>query len=261
VDPHKIVSHAEWLDARKRLLAKERELTHRRDALARERRELPWERVEKRYVFEGPAGKETLAELFGAHGQLVVYHFMYGPEWEEPCKSCSFWADSFDRIGVHLAHRDVSFVAASRAPYAKLETQQRRFGWTFTWVSSFGSDFNYDFNVSFRPEEVAAGRAQYNFRAAPEWTATVQDLSGRSVFYKNETGEIFHTYTGYARGGEEVLGIYGILDAMPKGRSETGPYHTLADWARPRNMYGKGGEVEANGRYHAPSCGCAVHGG
>ena len=136
---------------------------------------------------------------------------------------------------------------------------RKRMDWKFLWVSSFRNDFNYDFNVSFKPEDVAAGRAQYNFRSAPEWAANIQDLSGRSVFYKNEAGEIFHTYSAYGRGGEEALGIYGIFDATPKGRNETGPYHSLGDWARPRNMYGKGGEVEVNGRYHAPSCGCPAH--
>ena len=233
MDPHKIVSHAEWLDARKRLLAKERELTHRRDALARERRELPWERVEKRYVFEGPAGKETLAELFGAHGQLVVYHFMYGPEWEEPCKSCSFWADSFDRIGVHLAHRDVSFVAASRAPYAKLETQQRRFGWTFKWVSSFGSDFNYDFDVSFRPEDLAKGPVASPVRTEP---VTIDEQVGVSVFAKDASGAIFHTYSTYNRGVDPLNAAYQYLDLVPKGRAEDGLPYPMA-WLRHRDRY------------------------
>ena len=148
----------------------------------------------------------------------------------------------------------------ARAPIEEIEVVRKRMNWKFLWVSSFGSDFNYDFHVSFRPEEVASARAQYNFATAPEWAAGVQDLSGRSVFYKNDAGEIFHTYSAYGRGGEEVLGIYGILDAMPKGRNETGPYHSLGDWARPRNMYGKGGSVEGNGRYHASACGCGAHG-
>ena len=141
----------------------------------------------------------------------------------------------------------------ARAPIEEIEVVRKRMGWQFLWVSSFGCDFNYDFNVSFRREDVVAGRAQYNFRPAPEWVADIQDLSGRSVFYRNEAGEIFHTYSSYGRGGEEVLGIYGILDATPKGRNETGPYHSLTDWARPRTMYGKGGTVEANGRYHGSS--------
>jgi predicted dithiol-disulfide oxidoreductase (DUF899 family) len=151
----------------------------------------------------------------------------------------------------------VSYAVVARAPIDEIEVVRKRMGWKFLWVSSFDSDFNYDFDVSFRPEDVAAGRAQYNYRQAPEWATTVQDLSGRSVFYRNEAGEIFHTYSAYSRGEEEWMGIYGILDAMPKGRNET-VNHSLVDWARPRNMYGKGGEVEANGRYHAPTCGCAV---
>ena len=193
MDPHKIVSHAEWLDARKRLLAKERELTHRRDALARERRELPWERVEKRYVFEGPAGKETLAELFGPHGQLVVYHFMYGPEWEEPCKSCSFWADSFDRIGVHLAHRD----------------------------------------VSFRPEDLAKGPVASPVRTEP---VTIDEQVGVSVFAKDASGAIFHTYSTYNRGVDPLNAAYQYLDLVPKGRDENALPYPMA-WLRHRDRY------------------------
>lgn len=152
----------------------------------------------------------------------------------------------------HLENHDVTFAVVARAPINEIEALRERMGWKFLWVSSFHSDFNYDFNVSFRPEDVAAGRAQYNFQKAPDWTRDVQDLSGRSVFYKNDAGDVFHTYSAYARGGEDVLGIYGILDSTPKGRNETGPHHSLADWARPRNMYGKGGGVEANGRYRPP---------
>ncbi len=159
----------------------------------------------------------------------------------------------------HLENHDVSYAVVARAPIEEIEVVRQRMGWKFLWVSSFASDFNYDFNVSFRPDDVAAGRARYNFGSAPAWAATLQDLSGRSVFYRNEAGEIFHTYSSYGRGGEDGLGIYGILDAMPKGRNESGPYHSLGDWARPRNMYGNGGMVEPNGRYHAPTCGCAVH--
>ena len=155
----------------------------------------------------------------------------------------------------HLENHDVSYVVVARAPIDEIEVVRKRMGWKFLWVSSFRNDFNYDFNVSFRPDDVAAGRAEYNFRAAPEWAAQIQDLSGRSVFYKNEAGEIFRTYSAYGRGGEEVLGIYGILDTMPKGRNEKGPNHSLTDWARPRNMYGKGGTVEASGRYHSPAGG------
>jgi predicted dithiol-disulfide oxidoreductase (DUF899 family) len=160
----------------------------------------------------------------------------------------------------HLANHDVSYVVVARAPIEEIEVVRKRMGWKFLWVSSFNNEFNYDFDVSFRPEDVEAGRARYNFRQAPDWTREVQDLSGRSVFYKNESGEIYHTYSAYGRGGEQVLGIYGILDAMPKGRNETGPNHSLADWARPRDMYGKGGTVAVNGRYQAPAPGGSVHG-
>ena len=159
----------------------------------------------------------------------------------------------------HLENHDVSYAVVARAPIEEIEAVRQRMGWKFLWVSSFGGDFNYDFNVSFKPEDVLTGHAPYNFRPAPEWATRLQDLSGRSVFYKDETGEIFHTYSSYARGGEEVLGIYGILDSMPKGRNDNGPYHSLTDWARPRNMYGKGGEVEVSGRYHAPTCECGTH--
>lgn len=156
----------------------------------------------------------------------------------------------------HLENHDISYVVVARAPIEEIEVVRQRMDWKFLWVSSCNSEFNFDFNVSFRPEDVAAGRAQYNFRQAPDWTRDFLDLSGRSIFYKNEAGEIFHTYSAYGRGGEEVLGIYGILDSMPKGRNKNGPYHSLTDWARPRNMYGKGGNVEPNGRYQ-PACACS----
>jgi predicted dithiol-disulfide oxidoreductase (DUF899 family) len=256
---HQIVSPQEWLKARIALLEREKAWTRQRDQIAAERLALPWVRIEKDYVFAGPQGKLTLLDLFQGRSQLYIKHFMMAPGAKHQCVGCSLEVDHVAGILPHLENHDVSYAAVARAPIEEIEVVRKRMGWTFLWVSSFGSDFNYDFNVSFRAKDVAAGRALYNFRTAPEWTATVQDMSGRSIFYKNEAGEIFHTYSGYARGGEEVLGIYGILDAMPKGRNETGPHHTLADWARPRNMYGKGGEVEGNGRYHALTCDCAVH--
>jgi predicted dithiol-disulfide oxidoreductase (DUF899 family) len=246
-----IVSRAEWLKARTALLEHEKALTRHRDEVSAERLALPRVRVEKAYVFDGPDGKLTLSELFQGCSQLYIKHFMMAPGAQHQCVGCSLEVDHMADLLPHLENHDVSYAAVARAPIEEIEIVRKRMGWRFLWVSSFGNDFNYDFNVSFRPEDVAAGRAWYNFRPAPEWTATVQDLSGRSVFYKNDAGEIFHTYSSYGRGGEEVLGIYGILDAMPKGRNETGPNHSLTDWARPRNMYGKGGSVEANGRYHA----------
>jgi predicted dithiol-disulfide oxidoreductase (DUF899 family) len=249
---HQVVSPAEWFKARVALLEREKALTRHRDEVSAERLALPWVRVDKAYVFDGPNGKLTLSDLFQGRSQLYIKHFMMAPGAEHQCVGCSLEVDHVEGILPHLENHDVSYAVIARAPIEEIEVVRKRMGWKFLWVSSFGNDFNYDFHVTFKPEEVATGRALYNFRPAPEWTATVQDLSGRSVFYKDEAGKIFHTYSAYSRGGEEVLGIYGILDSMPKGRNESGPYHSLGDWARPRNMYGKGGEVEGNGRFHAP---------
>jgi predicted dithiol-disulfide oxidoreductase (DUF899 family) len=259
VNPHKVVSKAEWLVACKDLLKREKEQTHLRDEISRRRRELPWVKVEKEYVFDAPEGKVRLAELFDGRSQLFIKHFMMGPGAPHQCVGCSLEVDHVEGLLEHLENHNVSYVVVARAPIEEIEGVRKRMGWRFRWVSSYHSDFNYDFDVSFRPEDVAAGRALYNFQEAPEWAAGIEDLSGDSVFYKDESGQIFHTYSTYGRGGEQFLGIYGYLDVMPKGRNETGPFHSLTDWARPRNMYGKGGMVEANGRYHARSCGCTVH--
>ena len=256
---HEVVSREEWLERRIALLDHEKALTRHRDLVRAERLRLPWVHVEKEYVFDGPDGKISLLELFQNRSQLYIKHFMMAPGAQHQCVGCSLEVDHMTDILPHLENHDVSYVVVARAPMEEIEMVRKRMGWKFVWVSSFNNDFNYDFGVSFKPEEVEAGQAQYNFRAAPEWTAQIQDLSGRSVFYKNEADAIFHTYSAYGRGGEEVLGIYGILDAMPKGRNEAGPYHSLTDWARPRTMYGKGGSVEANGRYHPSSCGCPMH--
>ena len=256
---HKVVSKEEWLTARKHLLAKEKELTRLRDQLSAERRELPWVKVEKEYVFDAPTGKVTLAELFDGRSQLFIKHFMMGPGAVHQCVGCSLEVDHVEGLLEHLQHHDVTYAAVARAPIEEIETVRKRMGWRFPWVSSYHSDFNYDFHVSFTPEQVASGRALYNFHPAPEWAAGLEDLSGDSVFYQDDSGQIFHTYSTYSRGGEQFLGIYGYLDVTPNGRNETGPYHSLADWARPRNLYGKGGSVEANGRYHPPTCGCAAH--
>ncbi len=256
MQPNRIVSRDEWLAARQQLLVKEKELTRLRDQLSAERRSLPWVRVEKEYVFDGPSGKVTLADLFQGRSQLFVKHFMLGPDAPGQCVGCSFEVDHVEGVLVHLENHDVSYAAVARAPIEEIEAVRKKMGWRFTWVSSFRSDFNYDFNVSFRPEELAAKRAFYNFRYTDPGLA---DLSGDSVFFKDEAGAIFHTYSTFGRGGEEFLGAYRMLDVMPKGRNENGPYHSLADWVRPRNVYGKGGTVEGNGRYHVPSCGCAAH--
>src|SRR4029450_10047 len=259
VNPHKIVSKAEWLVARKDLLKREKEQTHLRDEISRPRRELPWMKVEKEYVFDAPEGKVRLAELFDGRSQLFIKHFMMGPGAPHQCVGCSLEVDHVEGLLEHLENHDVSYVVVARAPIEEIEGVRKRMDWRFRWVSSYHSDVNDGSGACFRPQDVAAGRALYNCQEAPEWAAGIEDLSGDSVFYKDESGQIFHTYSTYGRGGEQFLGIYGYLDVMPKGRNETGPYHSLTDWARPRNMYGKGGMVEANGRYHARSCGCTVH--
>jgi predicted dithiol-disulfide oxidoreductase (DUF899 family) len=253
---HPVVSRDEWLQARTALLAKEKALTKLHDQLSAEQRALPWVKIEKEYVFDSPSGKVTLAELFNGRSQLFIKHFMMGPGPAKQCVGCSFEVDHIEGILVHLENHDLSYVAVARAPIEEIEAVRKRMGWRFTWVSSFNSDFNYDFNVSFTPEQVAAGKAYFNFR---ETAPGMEDLSGDSVFFKDEAGQIFHTYSTYGRGGEQFLGAYGFLDVTPKGRNENGPHHSLGDWVRPHNMYGKGGMVELNGRYHAPGCGCAVH--
>jgi predicted dithiol-disulfide oxidoreductase (DUF899 family) len=249
---HHVASREEWLAARRALLAREKEMMRLRDAIAAERMALPWVPVEKEYVFDGPQGPLGLADLFRGRSQLFIKHFMMGPGAAHQCVGCSLEVDHMGGLLPHLENRDVSYVVVARAPIQEIEAVRSRMGWQFLWVSSFRNDFNYDFGVSFRPEDVEAGRASYNFGPAPGWAAEMLDLSGNSAFYKDAAGRIYHTYSAYARGGEEILGIYGILDMMPKGRDENGPHHSLADWARPHNMYGKGGHVEGNGRFHAP---------
>jgi predicted dithiol-disulfide oxidoreductase (DUF899 family) len=231
--PHNVVSPEEWLAARKALLVKEKEFMKLQDQLSEQRRALPWERVTKPYVFDGPAGKETLSDLFGGSSQLAVYHFMFAPEWEEGCKHCSFWADNFNGIAIHLKHRDVSFVAISRAPLAKLEQFKERMGWSFKWVSSRGTDFNYDYRVSFTPEEVAKGEYDHNYRLSKN---TLTDHVGVSAFYKDASGNLFHTYSAFARGVEPINGAYHFLDLMPKGRDEAGLAFTQA-WVRHHDRY------------------------
>jgi predicted dithiol-disulfide oxidoreductase (DUF899 family) len=251
-----VVSREQWLEARTALLARERALTRLRDQLAQERRSLPWVRVEKPYVLEGPDGPVTLADLFHGRSQLFVKHFMMAPGQRTLCVGCALEVDHLKGLLTHLENHDVSYVAVARAPIAEIEPVRKRMDWRFPFVSSFHSDFNYDFNVSFRPEDMAAGRAFYNFRHG---NPGLEDLSGDSVFLRDTNGEIFHTYSTFARGGEEFLGIYRLLDVMPRGRAENGPHFTLADWVRPHDMYGRGGTVEPTGRFHAADCGCSVH--
>jgi predicted dithiol-disulfide oxidoreductase (DUF899 family) len=256
---HPIVTKSDWLEARRVLLAKEKALTRARDQIAAERRALPWIRIDKPYVFDGPNGKVTLSDLFEGRSQLIIKHFMKGPGAGTLCVGCAFEVDHVEGTLVHLNNHDVTYVAVARAPIEEIEALRRRMGWKFPFVSSYHSDFNYDFDVSFRRADVAAGRALYNFARAPDWTADIEDLSGRSVFFKDEDGAIYLTYASFARGGEEGLTTYAILDMMPKGRQENGPHHSLADWVRPHDQYGKGGMVEGNGRFHSASCGCEVH--
>jgi predicted dithiol-disulfide oxidoreductase (DUF899 family) len=232
--PHQIVSRSEWTTARAELLVEEKKLTRLRDQVSERRRELPWVKVEKNYVFDGPNGRETLSDLFDGRGQLVVRHFMFGPDWEEGCVGCSFWSDHLDGALVHLEHHDVSVVVVSRAPFGKIEAFRRRMGWRFKWVSSFGSDFNYDFGVSFTPEQLASGKVVYNYGLTDR---VGEEMPGTSVFYKDPDGQIAHTYSSFARGGEAMLGTYALLDLTPKGRDETGPGHNLTDWVRLHDRY------------------------
>lgn len=229
---HPFVSRQEWIDARRKLLAKEKELTRLRDDLARQRRELPWVKVEKPYMFDGPDGPQTLSDLFAGRSQLIVYHFMYGADWNEGCPSCSFWADNFEGIPIHLAHRDATLVAISRAPYEKLASYRRRMGWTFPWYSSYGSDFNFDYQVSYTPAQVESGNAEHNYRQ----TKVMEELPGISVFYRNQTGDVYHTYSTYARGLDMLNGAYHHMDLLPKGRDEEGLPWTMA-WLRRHDRY------------------------
>ena len=213
---HKVVSHDEWTQARKAFLAREKAFSREREALARERRDLPWEEVTKTHVFDGPDGKLTLPDLFGDRSQLVVYHFMFPPEWDAGCPHCSFWADNFDGAPVHLRARDVSFTAISRAPMVKIAAYKQRMGWSFPWVSAGETDFNYDFGVSFTAEDVASHAPVYNYGSDPGF----EDREGISIFARDDSGRVFHTYSTYARGIDAVNGTYQFLDLVPKGRDE-----------------------------------------
>jgi predicted dithiol-disulfide oxidoreductase (DUF899 family) len=233
IEHPRVVSPAEWLAARKELLSKEKELTRLRDKLSQQRRELPWVKVEKDYVFDAPSGKERLADLFAGKSQLIVYHFMFGPEWAEGCPSCSFNMDHTDGALVHLAQRDVTFVAISRAPLPKIEAFKKRMGWRFKWVSSYGGEFNYDYQASFKKDEMAKGKVYYNFDVG-EFPS--EEAPGISVFYKDAKGDIFHTYSSYARGTERLIGAYNYLDLVPKGRDEDGLDFTMS-WVRHHDRY------------------------
>jgi predicted dithiol-disulfide oxidoreductase (DUF899 family) len=234
LENHKVVLYREWIEARKELLKKEKEFTRLRDQLSQWRRDLPWERVEKSYVFEGSNGKENLSDLFDGRSQLIVYHFMFAPDWDAGCPHCSHWADNFDRVIVHLNQRDVTMIAVSRAPYSKLIVYERRMGWSFKWVSSFESDFNFDYQASFTPDQLAEKNAFYNF---VEQDPGISEREGVSIFYKDREGDIFHTYSTYARGIDMMNVDYQYLDLVPKGRDENGrgPF-----WVRRHDEYRQG---------------------
>ena len=244
----RIVSQAEWLAARKELLKKEKEFTRLRDDLSRQRRELPWEKVEKEYVFDGQNGKETLADLFGGRSQLIVYHFMFGPEWKEGCPSCSLVSDHIDGSVAHLAARDVRLAVVSRAPLAQIEAFKKRMGWRFKWVSSYGNDFNRDYHVSFTKDEMAKGQMYYNY-VMQQFPS--EEGPGMSAFCKDGAGNIFHTYSSYGRGLDMLIGAYNWLDLAPKGRDEDGLAYTMA-WVRHHDKYSDGQFVDPTQTYSPP---------
>jgi predicted dithiol-disulfide oxidoreductase (DUF899 family) len=259
VRDHEIVSPDDWIARRKELLQKEKEFTRLRDELSRQRRELPWEKVEKQYVFDSPNAKQTLPDLFGGKSQLIVYHFMLGPGWEAGCPSCSYLADHFDGSLIHLANRDVTLEVVSRAPIDQIENFKQRMGWRFHWVSSFSNDFNHDYHVSFTKDEMAKGKLSYNYEMM-EFPS--EEAPGLSVFYKNSAGEIFHTYSAYARGLDILVGAYNFLDLAPKGRDEEGLAFTMS-WVRHHDKYEEGYFVDPKATYIAPkssgsSC-CSEH--
>ena len=229
----RIVSPDQWLTARKALLAKEKAFTRARDALSVERREMPWVKIEKPYSFDTETGRKRLEELFEGRSQLLVYHFMFGPDWKEGCKSCSFWADNYNGVDIHLAHRDVTLTAISAAPLATLQAYKKRMGWTFKWLSSFGNDFNRDYHVSFTPEELEKGEMYYNYRVGKFGR---DEAPGLSVFHRDASGTIFHTYSCYGRGLDMLNGAYHHLDVLPKGRDEAGLSYPQ-EWVKHHDMY------------------------
>jgi predicted dithiol-disulfide oxidoreductase (DUF899 family) len=243
-----VVSHEEWIAARKDFLKKEKEFTRMRDEISRQRRALPWEKIEKPYVFDGPQGKVTLSDLFGGRSQLVIYHFMLGPGWTEGCPSCSYLADHFDGMTIHLANRDVTFAVISRATFPEIAAFKQRMGWKFRWLSSNASDFNYDYYVSLRPEDRSQKQVYYNYEMM-EFPS--EERPGLSVFAKDESGDVFHTYSSYARGLDILVGTYNFLDTVPKGRDESGLKHSMA-WVRHHDKYGEGYFVDPDRPYVQP---------
>jgi len=241
MDLPRIVTRDEWLAARKAHLKNEKALTRMRDLVAAERRTLPWVKVDETYVFEGPKGEQTLADLFDGKSQLAIYHFMWRWDLDAGCPSCSFLADHFDGANLHLAHHDVSLVVVTRAPQAKFEAYMKRMGWRFDWVSSYGNDFNFDYHVSFTKDELAKGRIEYNYQTIEDKKYFYEELPGLSVFCKDEKGDVFHTYSTYARGLDILLGAHNFLDLTPKGRNET----QIMDWVRRHDEYEEGDDAAA----------------
>ena len=245
---HEVVNAEKWVAARVELLKKEKEFTRLRDEIAKQRRDLPWEKVEKRYAFEGPEGKKTLADLFGERSQLIVYHFMLGPGWKEGCPSCSYIADHFEGSLPHLAARDVRLVAISRAPLTEIEAFKKRMGWRFPWYSSNGTDFNFDFHVSQSKDEVGKAEVYYNY-GMQKFPA--EERPGASAFYKDAAGNVYHTYSAYARGLDLMIGAYNWLDLAPKGRDEEGLAHSMA-WVRHHDKYDASYVVDGKAEYKQP---------
>jgi len=231
---HAVVSHDAWMNARKEFLAKEKEFTRLRDQLNEQRRQLPWEKVEKSYVFEGPSGKVTLADLFAGKSQLLVWHFMFGPEWKQGCSHCSMWADTFNANAVHMRARDITMIAISRAPWSKIEPFRKRMGWTFKWVSSANTDFNFDYQASARPEELQGGKVLYNYQMMEPFS---DQMHGCSAFYKDDDGAIYHTYSTYARGVDMLNGAYHYIDLTAKGRDEDPAAEHPSGWVRHHDRY------------------------
>ena len=256
VGKHKVVSRDEWIAARKAHLEHEKELTHLRDRLSAERRQLPWVKVDKNYVFDAPGGKKSLADLFEGRSQLMVYHFMFGPGWEEGCRSCSYLMDHVDGMLPHLSARDVTFSAISRASMAQIESFKKRMGWRFKWVSSGGNDFNYDYQVSFKKEDLAKGKVRYNYEEtnAPPF----EDFPGLSVFVRDDSGNVFHTYSAFSRGLDILVGTYNYLDLLPKGRDEDGLAFSMA-WVRHHDRYGADYVVDPKAGYIPPKGALCPH--
>jgi len=251
----KVVSRDEWLSRRRKLLEREKALTDLGDQVSAERRELPWVRVDAKYVFDGPQGKQSLADLFAGRSQLVVYHFMFGPGWEEGCPSCSFLVDHIDGAMPHINARDTTLIAISRAPYPQIEKFQRRMGWKFHWVSSNANSFNFDYHVSFTHAEMDRGEAEYNFQTIP---VPVEDLPGASVFFKDAAGAIYHTYSAYGRGLDQTLGAYTWLDLTPKGRDEENLAFSMA-WVRHHDKYGEDYVIDPQAGYTPPKGAACPH--